>query len=59
MSEQSTYEEFERVLHTEQFASIHELAERMGLRALDEGRQAPVIATTGEGASVHPLPTRR
>lgn len=58
--EQSTWDEFERVLRTDRFASIHDLARSRALADLTGG-SAPLDqhVTSAEAAPSGPLPTRR
>jgi hypothetical protein len=59
-----TVEEFERVMRSERFATIHDLTRADGLRALEDGAQAtehPANAPDDETATraLPTLPARR
>lgn len=57
---QLTREEFERVLATNRFASIHDLVQAPGFRDLTDGSQLSPQPTEGSGSTDLPeLPNRR
>jgi hypothetical protein len=57
---QLTREEFERVLNSERFATIHDLVRAPGFRDLTDGSQRSPQPVEGSGSTDLPaLPTRR
>jgi hypothetical protein len=58
-AEQLTWDEFERVLRSDRFATVHDLARSSALNELADGSQA-TERPAGDGSSTLPsLPNRR
>jgi hypothetical protein len=57
--EELTIAEFERVLHSERFATIHDLVNAEAFRELTEGSHATEAAHASDAAGLPDLPARR